>query len=64
MKNTVNPFDFVEEKRKIKVESSISEASPISGEMMVEATIKSVEGKIIPVCLDVQNRVCLPLRKD
>lgn len=55
----VNPLFY--NKNKIKVQSS---ASPIDHKEMKKITIYSTDGREIPVEIDIENRVCLPIQSE
>lgn len=56
--NLINPLFKKEEKNKIE-----ASASPISNQEMSTVYIISMDNKKIPVEIDVENRVCLPIKK-
>lgn len=56
--NLVNPL--FQKPKKIKVEAS---ASPISNKEMSTVFIITSDNKKIPVEVDFENRVCLPVKK-
>lgn len=55
----INPL-FNQVLKKTKVQAS---ASPISNKEMSRAYIISLDNKKIPVEIDIENRVCLPIKK-
>lgn len=57
--NLINPL-FQKQTKKIKVEAS---ASPISNKEMSSVFIITSDNKKIPVEVDFENRVCLPIKK-
>lgn len=56
--NLINPL--FKKKEKNKIEAS---ASPISNKEMSEVFIITSDNKKIPVEVDFENRVCLPIKK-
>lgn len=55
----VNPL-FIKKEKTNKIEAS---ASPISNQEMSTVYITTMDNKKIPVEIDVENRVCLPIKK-
>jgi len=60
----INPLLELTKKHKpFKVESSVAEISPVSNKEMELCSIVTVDNKTVPVYVDFENRVCLPVRK-
>jgi len=61
----INPLYVINKKveASVKVESS-AEISPVSHKEMQLCQLITVDNKTVPVYVDFDNRVCLPVRKD
>lgn len=56
----INPLFNKNPEKKIKIEAS---TSPISNQEMQQIFLITTDNKKIPVEVDIENRVCLPIKK-
>lgn len=60
MSNLLNPLFFQKKEQKKMV---LAEVSPVSKEEMMQVNIKTTDGKVIPCLVCLEDRVCIPVKK-